>query len=161
LRRDIFLALALLAAACGDDSSGDDNLSKDDDSGSDETPRDAGRDSSQQTTPDSGTDAATQSAELTEAQKTDGVVATQARADLLIEAVCRKAPDCAGVSQMVCAAGYEEGWMNLVDNDASDACKDAELDLIACASSVGCDEIDTCDSFKEQVEPACPDDAGM
>jgi hypothetical protein len=170
LRRDIFLALALFAAACGDDSSSDDDSSKDDDSGSDESPQDAGQDSSQQTpdtgVADSGKDAETQSPALTEAQKTDGVVATQARAELLIAAFCAKAPVCgSSFSEAQCKTRSTDGWTNLVDNQVDDACKDAELDRYSCLSQADCDDLDVetpCPSFASTVKDLCPDDdAGM
>jgi hypothetical protein len=127
LRRDIFLAVAVLVTACGDDSSSGDEGS----------------------------------AELQQAQKTDGVSATQARADLLIDALCKNAPICSNTTEAACKTKYEDGWMNLVENDADDTCKDAELDRVACLSAAECDEFDSCDKFDDKVADECPEGISM
>ncbi|HEX5659324.1 MAG TPA: hypothetical protein VFX59_19150, partial [Polyangiales bacterium] len=132
MRREIFLALTLVATACGDDSSSDDSNDNEE------------------------TDAGGGSSELEEAQRTSGVSATQARATLLIDAVCTKAPTCgSSTSVSACKATSNASWQNLVDNKADDVCKDAELDRYACLSTSSCEVLSNaataCKSFQDAI----------
>jgi hypothetical protein len=142
LRRNTILALALLTAACGDDSSSDG-----------ETERDAG------SSADGGD---TESPALKQARVTTGVNADEGRKDLLTEAICQKGLQCNKVPEKDCLSFYDDEWGNLLANMASEACRDAELDRIACLLGPGCDVENTkaCDSFAGPVHTFCDSDAG-
>ncbi|HEY6882323.1 MAG TPA: hypothetical protein VI299_30035 [Polyangiales bacterium] len=129
------LAVVLASAGCGDDAPSDDADKSD-----------AGE---------------VVSEELRQARVTDGVHADQSRADVLIEALCRNAPRCRSGSEEQCQSNYNDGWMNLVVNQAPEACRDAELDRIACLGELGCAASSGCSSFEGPVRALCPEDAGM
>ncbi len=179
------LVLALVSAvACGDDSSDGPGPSENDagrdagQTGSDGGPTidagadggrdidagaaDGGVDGSSQAG-DGGTDGdAGESAELTQARVTVGVDGSDSRKNILLAAFCKRAPVCSSdATEADCLAVFEEEWTSIVASGASDACRDADLDRVACLIGVACNADAPCAEFEAPVWALCEDDAGM